>query len=395
MNELEKYEFKELLKEINDCKGRATELISLYIPGKKLISDVVAYLRNEYSQSSNIKSKSTRKNVTQAIESLISRLRYYKQAPENGLALFVGHKSIGSDRTDFIAYTMEKLPEPLSTFLYRCDSQFYVEPLETMLEQDEIYGLLLIDRREATIGLLNGSRIELITHMTSQVPGKHGRGGQSQRSFERLIEIAAHEFFKKAGEAANEAFISTKNLKGILAGGPGPTKDYFLKEEYLRKDVMDKMLGSSVDTGYTDEYGLRELVNNCRELIANSKIAKEKKILERFFHETIKENGLVVYGDAEVMEKLELGKASDLIIAEGLKKTRYVCPNCGAEIEEGSKNCKNCSSELKTKKEEDIIHELAELASHKGVKIHFVSQNTEEGGMFVKAFGGIGALLRY
>ncbi len=52
--------------------------------------------------------------------------------------------------------------------------------------------------------------------MTSQVPGKHGRGGQSQRRFERLTEIAAHEWFVKCGETASEIFMQEENIKGIL-----------------------------------------------------------------------------------------------------------------------------------------------------------------------------------
>ena len=54
--DLAKYEFKKQLKEIQAVKGRATELISLYIPASKRVSDVTSYLKNEYAQSSNIKS---------------------------------------------------------------------------------------------------------------------------------------------------------------------------------------------------------------------------------------------------------------------------------------------------------------------------------------------------
>ena len=184
MNDVERYEFKKKLEEIKACKGQHTELISLYIPPNRMISDVMSYLRNEYSQSTNIKSKTTRKNVLSAIESIMSRLRYFKKPPENGLVFFVGHKSIGADKTEMVAYVIEP-PVPVQSFIYRCDSSFYTEPLEEMLAERDVYGLFLIDRRECTIGILRGKRIELIDYLTSRVPGKHGRGGQSQRRFER------------------------------------------------------------------------------------------------------------------------------------------------------------------------------------------------------------------
>ena len=243
MTERQKYDLKRKIEELKACRGKHTELISLYTPPNKQIFDVTSYLKNEYSQSQNIKSKTTRKNVMAAIDSIMSRLKYFKQSPENGVVFFVGHKSISSDQTEMVAYVVEP-SLPIGTFLYRCDSSFYLEPLEEMLVEKEKYGLLLIDRRECTIGLLRGNRIELFNYMTSRVPGKHGRGGQSQRRFERLTEIAAHEWFGKCGEKASEIFLGEEDLKGIFVGGPGPTKQYFIDEEYLHYEVQKKNLRS-------------------------------------------------------------------------------------------------------------------------------------------------------
>ena len=57
LDKKEKHIFKRQLDALRDIRGQHTELISLYIPPNKRISDVVAQLRDEYSQSSNIKSK--------------------------------------------------------------------------------------------------------------------------------------------------------------------------------------------------------------------------------------------------------------------------------------------------------------------------------------------------
>ena len=64
---LARYEFKRKLEELEAIQGRATELVSLYVPPTRQIADVSNYLRGEYAQSSNIKSQSTRKNVMAAI----------------------------------------------------------------------------------------------------------------------------------------------------------------------------------------------------------------------------------------------------------------------------------------------------------------------------------------
>ena len=404
----QKYDLKRKLEELKACKGRHTELISLFVPPNKQIFDVNAYLKNEYSQSQNIKSKTTMKNVISAIESIMSRLKQFKQPPENGMVFFVGHKSIGSDKTEMVAYIIEP-PLPISTFLYRCDSTFYTEPLEQMLLEKEIYGLLLIDRRECTVGILKGNRVELLKYMTSQVPGKHGRGGQSQRRFERLTELAAHEWFVKCGEQASEIFQSEEDIKGIFVGGPGPTKQYFVDENYLHYEVQDKII-DTFDTGYTDEYGLRELVSSASKTMANLKISKEKKVMKKFLKEVKKmEDSLAVYGELQIRKALGMSIVDTLLLSENLRKYRVKlkCSSCGhSEMrtisEEALKDfdppvCSKCgnSSPMVIEEKIDLIDELSDLAEKTGCKVELISLGSEEGDSLYSAFDGIAGILRY
>jgi peptide chain release factor subunit 1 len=408
MTQRQKYDLKRQLEELRECKGRHTELISLYVPPNKQIFDVNNYLKNEYSQSQNIKSKTTMKNVVSAIESIMSRLRQFKKPPENGVIFFVGHKSVGSDKTDMVAYVIEP-PQPITTFLYRCDSSFYLEPLEGMLTEKEIYGLFLIDRRECTIGYLKGNRIELIKYMTSQVPGKHGRGGQSQRRFERTTEIAAHEWFVKCGERASEIFLTEKGLKGILVGGPGPTKQFFVDESYLHYEIQNKIVGT-FDTGYTDEYGLRELVSTASEAMSGLKASKEKNLMKRFLKEITKNEGsLAVYGERQVRKALELGVVDTLLLSENLRKYRIKlkCSSCNYTEDRtisyddfkvfSPPNCSKCntSAPMEIIEKTDFIDELSDLAEKTSGKVEIISADSEEGDSLYSAFSGIAGILRY
>ena len=408
MTPREKYDLKRKLEELKACKGRHTELISLYIPPNKQIFDVNSYLKNEYSQSQNIKSKTTMKNVLSAIESIMSRLKQFKQPPENGLIFFVGHKSVGSDKTEMVAYVIEPII-PITTFLYRCDSLFYTEPLEQMFVEKQIYGLLLIDRRECTVGLLKGNRVEMLKYMTSQVPGKHGRGGQSQRRFERLTEIAAHEWFVKCGEKASDIFQSEEGIKGIFVGGPGPTKQYFVDENYLHYEVQNKII-ETFDTGYTDEYGLKELVSAASETMSELKVAKEKKVMKKFLNEVTKTEGsLAIYGEQYVRKALEMGVVDTLILSENLRKYRVKlkCQSCEHTklitiSEEELKDykpptCSKCgnTSHMIIDSKIDLIDELSDLADKTGCKSELISLGSEEGDSLYSAFNGIAGILRY
>jgi peptide chain release factor subunit 1 len=408
MTQRQIYDLRRQLEELKKCRGKHTELISLYVPATKQIFDVVAYLRNEYSQSQNIKSKTTMKNVLSAIESIMSRLKTFKQPPPNGLVMFVGHKSIGADKTDMVAFIIEP-PMPVVTFLYRCDSEFYTEPLEGMLTEKEIYGLFLIDRRECTVGMLRGSRVEMIRYMTSQVPGKHGRGGQSQRRFERNTEIAAHEWFVKCGERASEIFLAEPALKGILVGGPGPTKQYFVNEVYLHYEIQKKII-DTFDTGYTDEFGLRELVANAAEKMTDLKVSQEKKIMKRFLSEVTKtEKSLGVYGEHQVRKALEMGVVDTLILSENLRKYRVTmkCQSCGYTQEKTMSEealedfsppaCPTCKTSLPMEitQKVDLVDELSDLAERTNATVKLVSRNSEEGESLFSAFSGLAGILRY
>ncbi len=46
----ELYKFKKTLKELSEKKGRGTELVSVYIPHDKQISDVGKQMRDELGQ---------------------------------------------------------------------------------------------------------------------------------------------------------------------------------------------------------------------------------------------------------------------------------------------------------------------------------------------------------
>ncbi|RLF52511.1 MAG: peptide chain release factor 1 [Thermoplasmata archaeon] len=392
-----KYKFKKKLEELKSIKGQHTELISLYIPPNRRISDVMNHLRDEYAQSSNIKSKQTRKNVLSAIESIMARLRYFKEPPPNGMVFFVG---MVGEPPKLVAEIVEP-PVPINIYLYRCDSQFYTEPLEKMLEEKDIYGLLLIDRRECTIGFLIGSRIELAAYLTSRVPGKHKKGGQSQRRFERLTEIADHEWFSKAGEKANQLFLEKgDNLKGVLVGGPGPTKREFVNGNYLDYRIKKKIVGL-YDTGYTDEYGLRELVNAAANDLEELDVIKEQKLMKRFLNEIRKDSGLAIYGEEEVRKALEMGALEVVMISDALQKYKIkaICKNCGYEINDVVENldikCPKCQLPMEIVEKKDIVEEYAELAEKSSTQFEIIGRETEEGEILYKAFGGIAGILRY
>src|SRR6267143_880558 len=164
MSGMDKYKFRRALEQIEEAEGRGTELVSVYIPPERPIFEVTNYLRAELSQSSNIKSASTKKHVTQAIESAMQRLRASRMPPSNGLVTFTGHKQIAADQTQMLTFVLEP-PGPITSYLYRSDYKFTTAPLHEMLAEKDVYGLAVIDGSEATIGVRRGKRSEVIKNL--------------------------------------------------------------------------------------------------------------------------------------------------------------------------------------------------------------------------------------
>ncbi|MEM2212251.1 MAG: peptide chain release factor aRF-1 [Candidatus Nezhaarchaeales archaeon] len=405
---VKRFKLERIIKELKSKEGRGTELISLYIPAGRAISEVIKALREEYGTASNIKSDTTRHHVLDAITTTIQRLKLFNETPPNGLAVFCGYVSgtgpPGSEKLE--VYVIEP-PEPIKTYLYRCDSHFHVTFLEEMIAEKEVYGLLVMDRSEAVFATLKGRRLDIIGKITSGVPGKHSSGGQSARRFERVIEQLAHEFYKRIGEYSKKLFGQIRDLKGLLIGGPGPTKNTFLEGEYLPVDLKNKVVGV-IDVGYTGEEGIYELVKRGRDVLRDLRYVREKEILTDFLYHVAKKPELTSYGYLEVLDLLNKGMIKTLFLSEDANII-YVsvrCSSCGWHKEavvkrqdynshlESVKNCPLCGGTTIISSQ-DALEYFIELGEKTGAQVEVISTETEEGQALKESFGGVAAILRW
>lgn len=410
--DLKVYKIKKLLDKLKSKKGFHTELISLYIPHDRKLSDVTNYLKNEVSESQNIKSKLTRKNVLDGISTLIGMLKNYKEVPENGLVMFVGaipqNNTPGTEKME--KYIVDP-PEKTITFRYHCASEFLLEPLEDMLKSKETYGLLVIGRKESAVGYITGNHVEIVRDFTSGIHGKHKAGGQSQKRFERLIEEGEKRFYRRISDEVNELFLKIEDLQGIFIGGPGPSKEKFVNDESLDYRLRDKIL-DVVDLGYGGTEGIRALIEKIKTKISNVKYIREKEVVQGFLKEISNESGLGAYGLKEVEKALTMGAVEKLILSEKLDiyQLKIECSNCGymesriarelelnkIELSIQEENCPKCSSNTyNLVNTVSIIEELGSIAETMNTDVILISPETEEGEMLYSTFGGIVAILRF
>jgi peptide chain release factor subunit 1 len=169
------------------------------------------------------------------------------------------------------------------------------------------------------------------------------------------------DFYKRIAEEMKKSFFENPKLKGILIGGPIPTKDEFVEGDYLT-DQLQKKIISVQDQGDTSESGLHELVELSQEVLANQEVIREKNILDKFFESLGKNPDMTPYKVDKVKRALDFGAVDLLIISKDFDKAK--------------------------------AKELIDIAENMGTKVEIVSRETEEGDQFF-SLGGVGAMLRF
>jgi peptide chain release factor subunit 1 len=403
------YKIRKVISELSGKEGRGTELVSLYIPPKKPIHEVIAYLRNEWGTAGNIKSDTTRNHVQDALTKTMQKLKLYRETPDNGLIIFCGALMTNGPGSEVIVLREIVPPKAVKSFLYQCDDHFHLEYLKDMLREEKVYGILAIDASEVGIGILSGESFEIVNVMTSGISGKTRKGGQSARRYERGREMELTYFYHRVADHANRIFLEDNKVTGLILGGPGYTKEDFLKTEFLNYQIR-KNIVAVIDTAYSGREGVRELVDKAADKLQDVRLFDEKKLVQRFLSEVNRQNGVAVYGLPRIFDALDKSNIETILVADDIDTLRITatCKNCQTVRERFVPNskktqamqeiaiepCASCGSKEFTVEETDIVDLLEEKAIQIGAKVEVISSGTEEGAM-LKSFGGAAAFLRY
>ncbi len=231
----------------------------------------------------------------------------------------------------------------------------------------------------------------------------------SARRYERGREMELTYYFHRVGEHATRVFIDSNKVTGMIVGGPGPTKDEFLKGGYLHYELQKKVL-AVLDLGYSGREGVRELVEKAGDILKDVRLVEEKRLVQKFLGEVNRQGGLAVYGLPRVIEALGKASTDVVLVSDDLDMVRIDadCKKCGTvksdtvaaskKIQERqemtSTPCAKCGATDYDVVERDLVDVLEEMAFQVGSKVEVISSGTEEGNMF-KSFGGVGAILRY
>lgn len=383
-------------------------MISLIIPPGDQISRVNKMLGDEYGTASNIKSRVNRLSVLSAITSTQQRLKLYNKCPPNGLVMYCGTVITEDGKERKVNIDFEPF-RSINTSLYLCDNKFHTQDLNELLMDDEAFGFIIMDGNGCLYGTVQGSSKEILHKFSVDLPKKHGRGGQSALRFARLRLEKRHNYVRKVAELATQLFVTDgckPNVQGLVLAG---SADF--KSELMRSDLFDmrlhKIVVKMVDVSYGGENGFNQAIELSADALANVKLMKEKKLLQKYFDQIAQDTGCFCFMVEDTLKGLEMGAVEDLIIWDNLEIQRYQVRNTQTQEEsilhltkeqEADDNFFRDATtgvELETVDKMPLVEWFAENYKSFGCNLEFITDRSAEGTQFVKGFGGIGGTLRW
>lgn len=402
---IEMFKLKRLIQKLDSMKGSGTSMITLIINSKDQIGPSVRMLSEEVGKASNIKSRVTRQNVSDALTSALEKLKLYNKTPANGLVIYSGlasEEGCGEKmvKIDLVPY------KPINTSLYKCDSVFHTEELRGLLTDNDKFGFLIMDGSGSLFGYVQGNTRTVAHKFLVDLPKKHGRGGQSANRFARIRNERRHNYLRKVAETCSQVFITNDrpNCKGLILAGSAEFKNDLSKSDLFDIRLQPLVL-KLVDIAYGGENGFNQAIEMTGEVLKSVKFVHEKKILTRFYDEIAKDTGKYVFGIKDTIEAMDNGMIETLIIHDELVYNRMSLKNPLTEELSVEIVPKNLSHNSKWKNKEDVELDVLEniplteylLDSYKKFvsSLEIISDKSSEGNQFVKSFGGIGGILRF
>ena len=407
-NSVKQHKLRKLIARLSDKEGKGKEFISLYLPKGTAPDEVVAILK-EKADSVDMKIRSVGVRLQEALKNVNQHLKLQKEIPENGLAIFAGTFASREREGDALSVEEVAPPEPINAYLLGVEDHFLLDPLREMVRGQRIVGLLALDSKEASFGIVKGEKLEVVESISSGISGKSGKGGSSQRRYERERDMAVTYFFRRIGEHATKTFLQTHKITVLLVGGPGHTKEDFLKGDFLHYELKNLLL-EVVNTQSAGKEALKEVFDKSSEALKNMCAPEERNIVRRLLTHIGQDDGFAIAGLDLVLEGLKNGEVETALVTDSTNMIDVVatCKRCGLSktkiVDKATKiqtaqemisvPCERCHAVEYAAEERDMVDVLEDLASQTNAKVEVISTESEEKAKLT-SFGGFAAILRY
>ena len=258
---------------------------------------------------------------------------------------------------------------------------FHLKPLVPLVGRGEGAIVAVIDRERGLLFRLTNGRLETLSDLTEEQPGRHDQGGWSQARFQRHIDELAKDHLRTV-ETDLDNHVRRGLARQVVVVGPDEARAAFT--DLLSVETSNCVVGSTAGEGNATP---TELLGLATPFLEQARLAEETEALERWQEEAGR-SGRAASGWDETLEAASDGRVELLLFQEGVDRQAYECPSCGrAQTQNGA--CPLDATRMEPR--DDGI----DLAVHRtlahGGSVRALPRERQELGLVE----GIAALLRY
>ena len=221
----------------------------------------------------------------------------------------------------------------------------------------DAYIVIAIDQREAAIGVIKGTHLQILPTIESGVTGKmyqDSRHGTAGNYFEKIADALAVVYPKEAK---------------VFVLGPGTTKEKFVN--YIQRERKEfgetKVIAGSDVTGEDGVYvALRN--SNLQESLSDSRLAKVSKLIQEAMRRISVGDQRISFAFNDCLKAARQGAVESLIVADKIFSQRGI-------------------------DEDEIVELLNSVEEYRGET--FLLDSTTDLGAQVNTLGGVLGLLRF
>jgi peptide chain release factor subunit 1 len=302
-------------------------------------------------------------------------LRYVRDLERSGPIRGVAAFSCGGERFEGLA-----LSRPIRDQV-RLGDRPYVLPLEALVETAETFCTAIVDREKARFLISRLGRVEEITSILDDVPGRHDQGGRAQARLGRHIEDHVQRHIKHVGEVLLRV-QQDHPFDHLVLAGPEEAMAELERElhDYLRRKIVGRL---SLAISAPASEVLERTVALEQELEAR----REREAVEQLAAELEAGAGRATAGMEDTIAALEASRVETLVILPDLEARGVRCTSCGHLATSGER-CGLCGSETVG------LSDLGEVALEEALRRRCRVETVPSSGD-LERLGGIGALLRF
>ena len=255
-----------------------------------------------------------------------------------------------------------------------------VAQLESVVEQLQPIGLLLVDRQHTRTLVFSGGELLEHTESLDELPRDYDERGHAERGdVSGHVDEMAQQHLRDAAKAAFEVFQAHAVTRVALGGSAeAVTEVEHHLHPYLRERLVER-LKLSVNAS------LEEVRDAMLDLEARSERAVEAAAVERL-RDAIG-GGKGVSGLSATLGALAERRVDQLLVSEGFEESGWRCPRCAGLATIGPR-CGSCDVEMDHR--DDVVAEAVQQALQQSCRVEVCVENAD-----LDVLGRIGALLRY